>query len=127
MVAAVLLAGRSLYDHVLAVARAFDTGGLDAGRRAVARIVGRDPESLDEAGVCRAAIESTAENFSDGVVAPAFWFAILGLPGLLAYKAINTADFDDRPPDAAASRFRLGGGAARRSRQPSRQAGSRAA
>jgi len=55
-------------------------------------IVGRDPDQLDEAGVCRAAIESCAENFSDGVVAPVFWLALLGLPGLIAYKAINTAD-----------------------------------
>lgn len=90
--AAVLLAGRSLYDHVAAVAVAFNVGGLDAARVAVARIVGRDPATLDEAGVCRAAIESAAENFSDGVVAPALWFAVLGLPGLAAYKAINTAD-----------------------------------
>ncbi|MCP4385529.1 MAG: cobalamin biosynthesis protein [Hyphomicrobiales bacterium] len=89
---AVLLAGRSLYDHVAAVAAALDSGGLDAARDVVARIVGRDPSTLDEAGVCRAAIESAAENFSDGLVAPAFWFAILGLPGLAAYKAINTAD-----------------------------------
>jgi adenosylcobinamide-phosphate synthase len=59
---------------------------------AVSRIVGRDPTSLDEARICRAAIESTAENFSDGVVAPALWFLVFGLPGLLAYKAINTAD-----------------------------------
>lgn len=58
----------------------------------VSRIVGRDPETLDEAGVARAAIESLAENFSDGVVAPLFWLAVLGLPGCLAYKAINTAD-----------------------------------
>jgi adenosylcobinamide-phosphate synthase len=58
----------------------------------VSRIVGRDPKTLDEAGVSRAAIESLAENFSDAVVAPAFWFAVLGLPGMLAYKAINTAD-----------------------------------
>ncbi len=90
--AAILLAGRSLHDHVLAVASAFDAGGLAAARVAVAKIVGRDPESLDEAGVCRAAIESAAENFSDGVVAPALWFAVAGLPGLFAYKAINTAD-----------------------------------
>lgn len=92
VVAAVFLAGRSLYDHVAAVAVSFDNGGLPAARTSVSRIVGRDPESLDESGVCRAAIESTAENFSDGVVAPALWFALLGLPGLLAYKAINTAD-----------------------------------
>ena len=92
LVAAILLAGRSLHDHVAAVASAFAAGGLPAARNAVARIVGRDPAALDEAGVSRAAIESTAENFSDGVVAPALWFAIAGLPGLLAYKAINTAD-----------------------------------
>ncbi len=90
--AAILLAGRSLHDHVRAVRVAFAAGGLEAARVAVSRIVGRDPASLDEAGVCRAAIESTAENFSDAVVAPALWFAVLGLPGMLAYKAINTAD-----------------------------------
>ena len=92
IVAAMLLAGRSLHGHVRAVALAFAAGGLDAARAAVSRIVGRDPASLDEPGVCRAAIESTAENFSDAVVAPALWFALLGLPGMLAYKAINTAD-----------------------------------
>ncbi len=91
-VAAILVAGRSLYDHVGAVVTAFGVGGLEAARIAVAKIVGRDPATLDEAGVCRAAIESAAENFSDGVVAPALWFAIAGLPGLLAYKTINTAD-----------------------------------
>lgn len=91
VVAAVLLAGRSLYDHVAAVAEAFDRG-LYAARAAVAQIVGRDPASLDAPRICRAAIESTAENFSDGVVAPAIWFLLLGLPGLCAYKAINTAD-----------------------------------
>jgi len=92
LVAAILLAGRSLYDHVAAVVSAFDAGGLIAARSAVAKVVGRDPTALDEAGICRAAIESMAENFSDGVVAPCFWFALLGLPGLAAYKAINTAD-----------------------------------
>ena len=91
VVASILLAGRSLYDHVAAVADAF-SAGLPAARSAVSRIVGRDPGSLDEPRICRAAIESTAENFSDGVVAPAIWFLLLGLPGLLAYKAINTAD-----------------------------------
>ena len=92
IVAALFLAGRSLYDHVAAVVAAFGNGGLPAARKAVGRIVGRDPASLDEAGACRAAIESAAENFSDAVVAPALWFLLLGLPGLLAYKAINTAD-----------------------------------
>src|SRR5690606_38860597 len=90
--AAVLLAGRSLGIHVRVVHDAFRSGGLETARAAVSRIVGRDPATLDEAGVSRAAIESLAENFSDGVVAPAFWFAVLGLPGMLAYKAINTAD-----------------------------------
>jgi adenosylcobinamide-phosphate synthase len=91
VIASVFLAARSLYDHVAAVANAMPRG-LDAARAAVARIVGRDPASLDEPRICRAAIESAAENFSDGVVAPALWFLILGLPGLFAYKAINTAD-----------------------------------
>ena len=92
IVASVFLAQRSLHEHVARVQLAFATGGLMEARIAVSAIVGRDPQALDEAGVCRAAIETTAENFSDGVVAPAFWFALLGLPGLLAYKAINTAD-----------------------------------
>jgi adenosylcobinamide-phosphate synthase len=92
LIVTVLLAQRSLYEHVDCVKQAFDDGGLPAARMAVSRIVGRDPEALDEAGVCRAAIESTAENFSDGIVAPAFWYLIAGLPGILAYKAVNTAD-----------------------------------
>jgi adenosylcobinamide-phosphate synthase len=74
------------------VAAALEQDGLAAGRAAVAQIVGRDPQALDEAGVARAAIESLAENFSDGVVAPVFWLALAGLPGGAAYKAINTAD-----------------------------------
>ncbi|UZE47803.1 adenosylcobinamide-phosphate synthase CbiB [Rhodopseudomonas sp. P2A-2r] len=92
LLASVLLAQRSLYQHVARVRDAFADGGLGSARQAVARIVGRDPERLDAAGVSRAAIESTAENFSDGIVAPVFWLALLGLPGLIAYKAINTAD-----------------------------------
>lgn len=92
LVVAVFLAQKSLIEHVSAVATALKTDGLDGGRGAVARIVGRDPDTLDEAGVCRAAIESLSENFADGVVAPAFWYALLGLPGLLAYKMLNTAD-----------------------------------
>lgn len=87
-----LIASRSLYAHVRDVTVALATEGTEAGRRAVSRIVGRDPNSLDKHGVARAAIESLAENASDGVVAPVFWFAVLGLPGLAAYKAINTAD-----------------------------------
>ncbi|MCH8953453.1 MAG: cobalamin biosynthesis protein, partial [Proteobacteria bacterium] len=89
--AAVLLAQRSLVDHVGAVADALRVS-LAEGRGAVARIVGRDPETLDQAGVARAAIESAAENFSDGVVAPVFWFLVGGLPGIAVYKAVNTAD-----------------------------------
>jgi adenosylcobinamide-phosphate synthase len=92
ILASTLIAQQSLYTHVAAVAAALETEGLTGGRRAVSMIVGRNPESLDEHGVCRAAIESCAENFSDGVVAPVFWLALLGLPGLIAYKAINTAD-----------------------------------
>ncbi|GAB4184677.1 MAG: adenosylcobinamide-phosphate synthase CbiB [Thalassobaculales bacterium] len=87
-----LIAQRSLWSHVAAVAAALEAEGLAGGRRTVAMIVGRDPDSLDEAGVSRAAIESLAENFSDGVVAPAFWFALGGLPGIALYKALNTAD-----------------------------------
>lgn len=92
VIASIFIAQKSLHDHVVAVAQGLEQGGLDGGRRAVAMIVGRDPASLDEAGVSRAAIESTAENFSDGVVAPAFWFLVAGLPGIVIYKAINTAD-----------------------------------
>jgi adenosylcobinamide-phosphate synthase len=89
---AVLLAQRSLYDHVALVARSLDRAGLPAGREAVRHIVGRDPESLDEHGVVRAAIESLFENFADGVVAPAFWYVIFGLPGLFVAKTVNTLD-----------------------------------
>ncbi|WP_298981888.1 adenosylcobinamide-phosphate synthase CbiB [uncultured Roseibium sp.] len=92
VIAAVFLAQNSLYRHVAAVRDGLKNHGLHGGRKAVSMIVGRDPDKLDEAGVSRAAIESCAENFSDGVVAPVFWFAVLGLPGLLAYKAVNTAD-----------------------------------
>lgn len=87
-----LTAQRSLHDHVAAVANALSTEGLESGRGKVALIVGRDVASLDVAGVSRAAVESLAENFSDGVVAPAFWLAMFGLPGGALYKAANTAD-----------------------------------
>ncbi len=92
LIAASLPAQRSLHDHVRAVADALQSGGLAAGRAAVSMIVGRNPAHLDEAGVARAAIESLAENFSDGVAAPAFWLAAAGLPGAACYKAANTAD-----------------------------------
>ncbi|AWN39142.1 adenosylcobinamide-phosphate synthase CbiB [Methylobacterium radiodurans] len=87
-----LPAQRSLHDHVAAVPRALRAEGLAGGRRAVSMIVGRDPETLDEAAICRAAIESLAENFSDGIVAPAVWIGLSGLPGGALYKAVNTAD-----------------------------------
>lgn len=87
-----LPAQRSLHDHVARVAGGLRSEGLAGGRSAVAMIVGRDPESLDEAGICRAAIESLSENFSDGIVAPAFWIGVGGLTGGALYKAINTAD-----------------------------------
>lgn len=92
VLASTLIAQRSLYQHVARVRDAFAEGGLEAAREKVSLIVGRDPQVLDEAGVCRAAIESCAENFSDGVVAPVFWLALFGLPGLLIYKMVNTAD-----------------------------------
>ncbi len=107
IIASTLLAQRSLHDHVSRVATALDQHGLAAGRAAISHIVGRDPESLDQAGVARAAIESLAENFSDGVVATAFWLAVGGLAGGAAYKAINTADsmIGHRTPRHAAFGF----------------------
>jgi len=90
--ASTLVAQRSLHEHVEAVAVALEQGGIEEGRRAVSLIVGRETGSLDEAGVSRAAIESLAENFSDGVVAPIFWLVAGGLPGCALYKTINTAD-----------------------------------
>lgn len=92
LLVAVLVAQRGLYDHVAAVARPLAAGDLAAARAAVGRIVGRDPERLDGHAVARAAIESTAENFADGVVAPALWYLVFGLPGLFALKAVNTMD-----------------------------------
>lgn len=86
------LAIRSLYDHVVPVARALGASDIETARDRVAMIVGRDVASLDEAGVARAAIESLAESVCDGVVAPLFWLLVAGLPGLWAYKVINTAD-----------------------------------
>lgn len=92
VLAASLPAQRSLHEHVAAVASGLEERGLEGGRAAVALIVGRNPQSLDEAGVVRAATESLAENFSDGIVAPAVWGVLGGLPGMLGYKAVNTAD-----------------------------------
>jgi adenosylcobinamide-phosphate synthase len=92
LIAATLPAQRSLNDHVSAVAEALSNQGLEAGRKSVSMIVGRNTSVLDEAGVSRAAIESLAENFSDGVVSPLFWMAMLGFPGAAIYKAVNTAD-----------------------------------
>jgi adenosylcobinamide-phosphate synthase len=86
------LAQRSLHDHVAAVEGALKAGDLAQARHAVGMIVGRDTDALDEAGVARAAIESLAESFCDGIVAPFLWLLLLGLPGVWAYKAINTAD-----------------------------------
>ncbi|MBW4329600.1 adenosylcobinamide-phosphate synthase CbiB [Stakelama sp. CBK3Z-3] len=86
------LAQRSLYDHVRPVWRALASDDIDGARIAVSRIVGRDVAALDRAGIARAAIESLAESFCDGVVAPLAWLLFAGLPGLWAYKAINTAD-----------------------------------
>ncbi len=87
-----LLAGRGLYDAVRRVMTALDAEGLEGGRREVAHIVGRDPLQLDEHGVARAALESLAENFSDAVVGPVFWYVLFGFPGILVYKAVNTLD-----------------------------------
>lgn len=91
LLATTLIAHKSMRDHVMAV---YDGLGrsLADGRAAVSKIVGRDPAALDESGVSRAALESLAENASDGIVAPVMWYALLGLPGIAVYKAINTAD-----------------------------------
>ena len=91
LIATALIAQHSLYEHVSAVRKGLDAS-LQEGRKAVAKIVGRDPAALDESGVVKGALESLAENASDGIVAPVLWYALLGLPGIVAYKAINTAD-----------------------------------
>ena len=107
LVASSCLAQRSLDQHVRAVAVALESHDLAAARACVSMIVGRDTAALDEAGVARAAIESLAENFADGVVAPALWLALAGLPGGFAYKAVNTADsmIGHRTPRHAAYGF----------------------
>lgn len=87
-----LVAARSLDEHLRAVSGPLAAGDLNAARQATAMIVGRDVTQADEATLCRASIESLAENASDGVVAPLFWAAVGGLPGIAAYKAINTLD-----------------------------------
>ena len=87
-----LIAIRSMHDHVAAVEKPLAAGDLAGARKAVSMIVGRDPELLDEAGVARASLESLAENTSDGIAAPLFWGVLLGLPGIAAYKAVNTLD-----------------------------------
>ena len=92
LAASTLLAQRSLHEHVDAVARALQQGDVARARRAVAQIVGRDTAALSATGIARAAIESLAENFSDGVVAPVFWLIAAGLPGAALYKTVNTAD-----------------------------------
>jgi adenosylcobinamide-phosphate synthase len=92
LIASSLIAQRSLHRHVAQVAGALEQDGVVAGRAAVSHIVGRDTAALDEAAVARAAIESLAENFSDGVVAPILWLAVGGLAGGAVYKAINTGD-----------------------------------
>jgi adenosylcobinamide-phosphate synthase len=92
IIGALGLAQRSLFDHARAVAKPLCVGDVDGARIAVGRIVGRDVERLDESGVATAAIESLAESFNDGVVAPLLWFVVGGLPGLFVYKAVNTAD-----------------------------------
>ncbi|MHA1164030.1 MAG: adenosylcobinamide-phosphate synthase CbiB [Alphaproteobacteria bacterium] len=91
LLASTLLSQKSLEDHVCAVADGLKQS-LKAGREAVSHIIGRDPDTLDESGVTKGALESLAENMSDGVFAPLFWLLIAGLPGIALYKAINTAD-----------------------------------
>lgn len=92
IIVACFLAQKSLYNHVFDVYNQFNLNGIKAARYAVSMIVGRNPNHLDEAAIARAAIESLAENSSDGVVAPIFFYVLFGLPGLLFYKMVNTAD-----------------------------------
>ena len=92
LIASSLIASRSLYAHVAAIYRALAKQEIDNARHAVSMIVGRDPSQLDESGIARASLESLAENTSDGVIAPVFWGTVFGLPGLAAYKTINTLD-----------------------------------
>ncbi len=92
LLAAPLVAPRSMYTHVADVAKPLKNRDIPAARTAVAKIVGRNPNNLDKPAITRAAIESLAENTSDGIVAPVFWGALFGLPGIAAYKAVNTAD-----------------------------------
>jgi adenosylcobinamide-phosphate synthase len=91
IIATTFIAQKSMRDHVVEVQHALSSS-IAEGRTSVAKIVGRDTKNLDESGVAKAALESLAENTADGIVAPVFWYALLGLPGLVAYKAINTAD-----------------------------------
>lgn len=92
VIVAIFIAQKSMSDHVGKIIKPLKDGDIAGARTAVSMIVGRDTTQLDESSISRATIESMSENFSDGVVAPIFWFAILGLPGLFAYKMINTAD-----------------------------------
>lgn len=105
LIATTGLAQRSLWDHVRAVAEPLVQGDMRAARKALSMVVGRDTTALDEAGIVAAGIETLAESFCDGVVAPAFWFAVLGLPGLLAFKCISTADSMIGHRDARHERF----------------------
>ncbi len=91
LLATAFIAQKSMRDHVSEVALALSSN-IAAGRASVSKIVGRDTRELDESGIAKAALESLAENTADGIVAPVLWYALLGLPGLVAYKAINTAD-----------------------------------
>ncbi|HKR93499.1 adenosylcobinamide-phosphate synthase CbiB [Novosphingobium sp.] len=99
------LAQRSLNDHFLPVLTALEHDDLAAARQAVSMIVGRDTVALDRAGVSRAAIESLAESFCDGIVAPLFWLLVAGLPGIWTYKAVNTADSLIGHPEEATRAF----------------------
>jgi adenosylcobinamide-phosphate synthase len=92
VLASTMIAQRSLHRYVATVASALEIDDVEAGRMAVSHIVGRDTAGLDRAAIARAAIESLAESFSDGIVAPVFWLVLAGLPGAALYKAINTAD-----------------------------------
>lgn len=87
-----MLAARCLYDESMKVCRAAEKGDTESARQAVSMIVGRDTSVLDESGIIRAAVETVAENTSDGVTAPIFYMAIGGAAGGFFYKAANTMD-----------------------------------
>ncbi|RJP54873.1 MAG: cobalamin biosynthesis protein CobD [Deltaproteobacteria bacterium] len=92
LLASLTLAARSLYEESRVVIVALTRGDMEAARKGLSMIVGRDTESLDEAEILRAVIETVSENLSDGIVAPMLYLTVGGVPLAMAYKAVNTLD-----------------------------------